>query len=37
MNPHGDEIFGGNYAYYLEHRKVEEVGERNSGKGSKYY
>ena len=25
MNPHGDEIFGGNYAYYLEHRKVEEV------------
>lgn len=25
MNPHGDEIFGGNYSYYLEHRKVEEV------------
>ena len=25
MNPHGDEIFGGNYAYYLEHRQVEEV------------
>ena len=32
MNPHGDEIFGGNYSYYLEHRKVEEVVKETSVK-----